>query len=79
MRSGSPTLKLFSETKCLYMTESERSAILYGIKKDIEIQTFQTALKEYMSSKDKKLGTLISYAREFGIEDNVRTYTEVLL
>lgn len=48
-------------------------------KKDIEIQTFQTALKEYMSSKGKKLGTLISYAHELGIEDNVRTYTEVLL
>ena len=48
-------------------------------KKDIEIQTFQTAMKEYMSSKGKNLGSLISYAREFGIEKDVRTYTEVML
>lgn len=48
-------------------------------KKDIEIQTFQTAMKEYMSSKEKSLGNLISYAKEFGIEDIVRTYTEVML
>ena len=48
-------------------------------KKDIEIQTFQTAMKEYMSSKGKNLGNLISYAREFGLENEVRTYTEVML
>ena len=48
-------------------------------KNDIDIQTFQTAMKEYMSSKEKRLGNLISYAKEFGIEDIVRTYTEVML
>ena len=48
-------------------------------KNQIEIQTFQTAMREYMGGKGKKLGNLISYARHLGIEDEVRTYTEVML
>lgn len=48
-------------------------------KNETEIQTYQTALKGYMNSRGKKLGNLISYAREFGIENEVRTYTEVML
>lgn len=48
-------------------------------KKETEIQTYQTALKEYMNSKGKNLGNLISYAKKFGIENEVRTYTEVML
>ena len=48
-------------------------------KNYIEIQTFQTAIREYMGGKGKNLGNLISYARYLGIEDEVRTYTEVML
>lgn len=48
-------------------------------RKETEIQTYQTALKEYMKSREKNLGNLIRYAREFGIENEVRTYTEVML
>lgn len=48
-------------------------------RKETEIQTYQTALKEYMNSRGKNLGNLISYARELGIEAEVRTYTEVML
>ena len=48
-------------------------------KKDIEIQTFQTAMKEYMGGTEKNLGNLIRYAKMLGIEDDVRTYTEVML
>lgn len=48
-------------------------------KKDVEIQTFQTAMKEYMGGAGKKLGNLIRYAKMLGIEDEVRTYTEVML
>ncbi|MBQ9708941.1 MAG: type IV toxin-antitoxin system AbiEi family antitoxin domain-containing protein [Firmicutes bacterium] len=47
-------------------------------KKDIEIQTYQTAIKEYMSGK-KNLPNLMNYARLFNIEKDVRTYTEVML
>ena len=48
-------------------------------KKDIEIQTFQTAMKEYMSSRGKNLANLMQYAKTFHIEESVRTYTEVML
>lgn len=48
-------------------------------KKDVEIQTFQTAMKEYMRNKGKNLGNLIGYARALGIEEKVRTYTEMML
>ena len=48
-------------------------------KKEMEIQTFQTALREYMDGKDKNLGNLMKYANTFGIESLVRTYTEVML
>ena len=48
-------------------------------KKDFEIQTFQTAMKEYMSGEGKNLGNLIRYAKMLGIEKEVRTYTEVML
>ena len=48
-------------------------------KKNIEIQTFQTAMKEYMGSQGKNLGNLIRYAKELGIEEEVRIYTEVML
>ncbi len=48
-------------------------------KKDVEIQTFQTAMKEYMGGAGKNLGNLIRYAKMLGIENEVRTYTEVML
>ena len=48
-------------------------------KQKIEIQTFQTAMQEYMRSKEKNLGRLLYYAQQLGIEKEVRTYTEVML
>lgn len=48
-------------------------------KKDVEIQTFQTAVREYMSSSGKNLGNLMRYAKALGVENEVRTYTEVML
>lgn len=48
-------------------------------KKDIEIQTYQTAMKEYMHSKEKNLNNLMKYATALGIEKEVKTYTEVML
>ncbi len=44
-----------------------------------EVQVFQTAIKEYMSSKDKKLSQLMMYADKLGIRDEVMKYVEVLL
>ena len=48
-------------------------------KKEIEIQTFQTAVREYMRSSGKDLGNLMRYAKALGVEVEVRTYTEVML
>lgn len=47
-------------------------------KNDIEIQTFQTAMKEYMKGR-KDLHKLMEYARELRIESSVRLDTEVTL
>ena len=45
----------------------------------MEIQVFQTAIKEYMNSKGKRLDNLMQYANVLGVEDDVRLYTEMLL
>lgn len=44
-----------------------------------EVQLFQTAIKEYMLSKDKQLSQLIIYADRMGIRDEVMRYVEVLV
>ncbi len=48
-------------------------------RKDVEVQTFRTAMREYMGGEKKKLGNLMRYARELGIEEKVRIYTDVML
>lgn len=39
---------------------------------------YQTAIKEYMSSKDKRLSLLIDYAVKLGVRDEVMMYVEVM-
>ncbi|MDD3416383.1 MAG: type IV toxin-antitoxin system AbiEi family antitoxin domain-containing protein [Lachnospiraceae bacterium] len=48
-------------------------------RKKYEVQLFQTAMKEYMSNKDKRISTLIEYAEKLGIRDEVMKYVEVLV
>lgn len=45
----------------------------------VEVQNFQTAIKEYMALKDKKISRLIEYAEKLGIRDEVMKYVEVLV
>ena len=45
----------------------------------VDVQNFQTAIKEYMSLKDKKISRLIEYAEKLGIRDEVMKYVEVLV
>ena len=68
----------FGNTVVVYDRERTICDIIRS-KKYMDIQTYQTAIKEYMSESDKRLGNLIRYARIFGIENEVRTYTEVML
>ena len=44
----------------------------------IDIQVFNTAIKEYMKRKDKNLIRLIDYAQKFKIEKILKQYMEVL-
>lgn len=44
-----------------------------------EVQIFQTAIREYMSGKNRKLSRLIEYAERLGIRDEVMKYVEVLV
>lgn len=48
-------------------------------RRNIEIQVFQNALKEYVRRKDKNLRTLMQYAALFHVEKILRRYLEVLL
>lgn len=48
-------------------------------RNNIEIQTFQDALKQYVRHKDKHLRTLMQYAKLFRVEKILRQYLEVLL
>lgn len=50
---------------------------LISDRKKIEVQIFQTALKEYMTGKSKKLSRLIEYAEKLGMRDEVMKYVEV--
>lgn len=48
-------------------------------RSQIEVQEFQTVLKEYVKLKGKNLPQLVQYAKEFRVESILRQYMEVLL
>lgn len=48
-------------------------------RRNIEIQVFQDALKQYARRKDKNLRMLMKYASMFHVEKTLRPYLEVLL
>lgn len=64
-------VRAYDRERCICDLIAERNRI--------EVQNFQTAIKEYMSSKDKKLSKLIEYAEKLGIRDEVMKYVEVLV
>ncbi len=49
------------------------------MKEKMDIQVFQTAIKEYMLNQSKNLNNLIIYSQKMNIEKKVRLYIEVLL
>lgn len=63
---------------CAYDMERTICDIIQN-KDKMDIQVFQTALKEYVRSNKKNIPTLMRYARELKVEKRVRQYTEVLL
>lgn len=48
-------------------------------RNNTEMQTLQTALKQYSKRKDKNLRLLMQYAKDFRVERILRQYLEVLL
>ena len=68
----------YKNSVCAYDMERTICDIIQG-KDKMDIQVFQTALKEYVGSTQKNIPTLMRYARELKIEKRVRQYTEVLL
>ena len=48
-------------------------------RRNIEIQSLQTAIKEYVRSKEKNLPLLMRYAKSFSVEKIIRMYLEVLV
>jgi hypothetical protein len=48
-------------------------------RRNIEIQELQSAIKEYVRSKDKNVPLLMRYANAFSVEKIIRQYLEVLL
>ncbi|SKA65655.1 Transcriptional regulator, predicted component of viral defense system [Eubacterium uniforme] len=45
----------------------------------IDVQNYQTAILEYMRSKDKDLSRLVKYAEKLGVYDEIMMYVEVLV
>ena len=64
-------VKVYDRERCICDLISDR--------KKIEVQNFQTAIKEYMSEKEKKLSKLIEYAEKLGMRDEVMKYVEVFV
>ena len=48
-------------------------------RNNTEIQTLQSALKQYVKRKDKNLRLLMQYAVKFHVDKILRQYLEVLL
>ncbi|MCC2168943.1 hypothetical protein AAAU34_08510, partial [Gallintestinimicrobium propionicum] len=69
--SSGNLVKVYDQERCI--------CDLIRNRNKYEVQVFQTAIKEYMSSKDKKLSQLIVYADMMGIRDEVMKYVEVLV
>ena len=47
-------------------------------RKKMDVQIFQTAIKEYMSDPDRKLQILVQYAEKLHMRDEIMKYVEVL-
>lgn len=52
---------------------------LIRCRSNIEIQTMQGALRQYVVRKDKNLRVLMNYAELFHVEKTLRQYMEILL
>ena len=68
--SSGNKVKAYDKERCICELIIERHKV--------EVQNFQTAMKDYMRSKDRQLSRLVEYAERLGIRDEVMKYVEVL-
>lgn len=81
--------ELFNQGVTLVKTSYGNEVRVYDIDKTIcdmihrkdemDIQVFQTALKEYINGNRKNIHRLMVYAQQMGLERKIRNYLEVLL
>lgn len=64
-------LRIYDKERCICDLVAGRS--------DVEVQTFQTAMKEYMGSADMRMNVLLMYAEKLGLRDEIMKYVEVML
>ena len=69
--SSGNLVKVYDKERCICDLIKDR--------KKYEIQLYQTAIKDYMSSKEKNLSRLIEYAVKLGVRDEVMMYVEVMI
>lgn len=69
--SGGNFVKAYNKERCICDLIKDRGKY--------EVQLYQTAIKEYMSSGDKNLTRLMEYANRLNIRDKVMTYVEVMI
>ncbi|MGN0324873.1 MAG: abortive phage infection protein [Lachnospiraceae bacterium] len=69
--SSGNLVRLYNRERCICDLIKDR--------KRYEVQLYQTAIKEYMSSKDKNLSLLVEYAVKLGVRDEVMMYVEVMV
>ena len=69
--SSGNLVRAYNKERCICDLIKERS--------NGERQNFQTAIREYMSEKDKDLTRLVQYAQVLGVRDEVMKYVEVLV
>lgn len=65
------TVRVYDKERCICDVVADRS--------DMEVQTFQTAMKEYMSDSEKRLSVLMEYAHKLQMRDEIMKYVEVML
>ena len=63
-------VKLYDKERCI--------CDLIRVRKDVDMQLYSGAIKEYFSDHSD-MRKLLKYGKRFGIEDRIRTYSEVLL
>lgn len=69
--SSGNLVRVYDKERCICDLIKERSST--------DVQNFQTAIKEYISDKDKRLSRLIQYAQTLGVREEVMKYVEVLV